>query len=647
MFRYDPAPFGRYDPAPLGRLTSELLGEFSSHSDKLPIFLHHRSLFIGRMKATTAQSQLRRLFQIGVGLLIFVATVTPPAQTAAPSPAANKSSELLRQVADEVWQHQLEAPEARLEQSLPIDSLPRWSYGKAQADAAFAQKTLKELDAVDPQKLSHEETLTLSILRWDAGNTIQDGKFFWLRSPVTPFTFYLTTVHRIFKTFAFEKPADPERYLDLLAEYPRVIEECLAHLRRQEARGIVLPKVEVETIINFLEGFVHEPGDSLFNVADHRLKAIDPPAAARLKQQVTDEIRARVNPALERLILYVKGPFLERAPEAVGLSQYPGGTDYYRHLVRFHTTMEVTPEEVHERGLREVDRLEREMADVRDKLGFKGTKEEFHKSLKTNPRFFAKTPDQIREKLLGFANSINPKLDKFFLSRPKASFDVKRLDPMMEGFITFGYYEPPRPTAPTGIYYFNGSKLEERSLLPAEGLIYHELVPGHHFHIASQKENDQLHPFRKNVYPTAFTEGWAVYSTILARELGQYQDLYDLYGHLSTEAMLTTRLVVDTGMNHLQWPRQRAMEYMREHTLASDTEIATETLRYSVDIPAQALAYEMGKFKILELRERAKQALGDNFDIRRFHQAVLGSGALPLTVLDQHINWFIEQEKKR
>lgn len=562
------------------------------------------------------------------------------------APNTNKDAELLREVADDIWKHQLEAPEARLEQSLPIDSLPRWSYAKAQADGAFAQDALKKLDTIKQANLTHEEALTLGVLRWHVSNGIQEPKFFWLCSPVTPFTFYLTTVHRIFKTFAFEKAGDTEHYLDLLAEYPRVIEECLGHLHRQSARGILLPKVEVETIINFLQGFVQEPAQSLFNVSDERLKAIDSMAAAQFKQQVTDEISSRTNPALERIIAYIKGPYRQHAPDQVGLSQYPGGSDYYHYLIRFHTSMDVTPQEVHERGLREVDLLEHEMAEVRNKLGFKGTKAEFHTFLKTDPRFFPKTPDQIRQKLLGFANDISSKLDRFFLTRPKAPFDVKRLDPTMEEFITFGYYEPPRPAEPTGTYYFNGSKLEERSLLPAEALIYHELIPGHHFHMALQKENDQLHPFRKNLYLTAFTEGWAVYSTILARELGQYQDLYDLYGLLSTEIMLMTRLVVDTGMNELGWPRQRAIDYMREHTLSSDTEISTETLRYSVDIPAQALAYEMGKFKILELRDRAKQALGNKFDIRRFHQAILGSGALPLTVLDQHINWFIEQEKK-
>ncbi|MGH9959221.1 MAG: DUF885 domain-containing protein, partial [Pyrinomonadaceae bacterium] len=572
--------------------------------------------------------QQRLLLITIAALVVCVAAVIPSlGGEASAQSATNKSSELLKQIADEVWQRKLKSPAVRLEQGLPIDELPRWSPAKAESDAAFSRDVLKKLETVNEQELSHEESLTLAVVRWDARNAVEGARYFWLRSPVTPYAFYLPTVHRILQTFRFERASDTDRYLDLLAEYPSLIEETHSHLRRQTDRGIVLPKEAVEQVLGFLKGFVQEPGKSLFNVSDQRLAAIDTQTAGRFKQQLAAEINARANPVLERLIAYVAGAYRERAPERVGLWQYPGGTDYYRYLVKMHTTMEVTPEDVHEIGLGEVKRLEREMAEVRNNLGFRGTKAEFHQFLKTDPRFFPKTPDEIRVKLLGFANGINAKLDKLFLARPKALFDTQRLSPVLEGSVTFGYYEAPRPGATTGTYYFNGSKLEERSLLQAEALIYHELVPGHHFHIASQQENDKLHLVRKNFYPTAYTEGWAMYAAVLGRELGQYQDLYDLYGHLSMEMMISVRLVVDTGMNHLKWPRSRAMEFIREYALLSESEIGTESLRYSTDIPAQALAYKMGEIKILELREQIRKSQSGKFDIRRFHQALLGSGA--------------------
>jgi uncharacterized protein (DUF885 family) len=209
---------------------------------------------------------------------------------------------------------------------------------------------------------------------------------------------------------------------------------------------------------------------------------------------------------------------------------------------------------------------------------------------------------------------------------------VKRLPVEFEGGDTFGYYQGPTAAEPQGTYYFNGSTLSERSLLRAAALIAHELIPGHHFQIARQEENESLPLLRRETLLTAFGEGWGEYASWLGEEMGLYDDPYDRAGWLMNDAMLSARLVVDTGMNALGWSRQRAMDYMREHTMLSDTEIATETLRYAVDIPAQALAYKIGSLKIIELRKLAK-----DYDVREFHEWVIGSGALPLPLLEEHV----------
>jgi len=239
---------------------------------------------------------------------------------------------------------------------------------------------------------------------------------------------------------------------------------------------------------------------------------------------------------------------------------------------------------------------------------------------------------------------VNSRLDQVFLRKPKAPYGVRRLAPELEASMTFGYYQPPSPSQPEGIYYYNGSRLEERSLIWAEGLIYHELVPGHHFHFAFQLENAELPDFRKESFQSAFSEGWAEYASWLGLDMGLYQDPYSLCGKYMMDMFLSSRLVVDTGMNDLEWPRSRAVKFMKDNLLESETQINSETLRYSTDMPGQALAYKLGSMKFFELREKAKRALGDKFDIKKFHDAILSSGSMPFPVLERHIDWFIEQE---
>jgi len=397
----------------------------------------------------------------------------------------------------------------------------------------------------------------------------------------------------------------------------------------------------------FLGSAIAEEGKSLFSVDAGRLAAFPAADAAAFRARVEAKVAGDVNAGLRALVSSLSGDYAARAPDAVGLGQYPGGPAAYEKLVRFHTTLPVGPEEVHRIGLAEVERTEGRMAEVRRTLGFSGTPAEFRASLKTNPRFFPKTPDEIGQRLMSFIAKIEPKMDGYFLRRPKAPYGVKRLDPEREPALTFGIYEPPTPGEPVGLYRFNGSKLEDRSLLNAGALAYHELVPGHHYQIALANENEAIPAFRRELYDTAYGEGWGDYSAGLAEEMGMYQDPYDLYGRLAMDMFISVRLVVDTGMNALGWSRDKAVAYMREHEMETDTQIATESLRYSADIPAQALAYKMGSRAIREMRTSAERSLGTRFDIRRFHDAVLGSGSLPMSVLARRIDAFTAAEAGR
>lgn len=570
------------------------------------------------------------------------------------SPAAppSEASRALAGVLDRIWDHERAASGfVRLQAGLPIEHLPDLSFAKAEAEVAFARQALAELDAVETaglshEALSHEEALSRAIVRWQLADAIEGHEYYWLTFPVTPYASPLPAIHRLFTEHRFASAADGQRYLALLADYPRVVQQLASRLQRQAAMGIRLPAAEIEQVVAFLRALPRPAAESLFLPAETRLSGLGEPAAAELRTGASRLIEEEINPALQRLMEELAGDYAARAPTALGLWQYPEGERYYRYLVRHYTTLELTPEQVHERGQAEVERIEREMALAQRFLGFgQGPRADLHRVLAEHPRFVARSAEEIGRTLLAYVAKIEPLVPRLFTVTPKAPYTVERLDPALEGALTYGYYQAPTSSDPRGIYFYNGSQPEKRTLLGAQALIYHELVPGHHYQFALQYENRALHPLRANFSTAAFAEGWAEYAADLGAELGLYEDPYERYGRLAAEMFLATRLVVDTGLHRYRWTREQATEFMSERTIESRVQIDSEVLRYAADLPGQALAYKTGALKFGELRDKAAAALGSAFDVRDFHRAVLGSGAMPLSVLEQHVDWYIAQRQ--
>ena len=403
-----------------------------------------------------------------------------------------------------------------------------------------------------------------------------------------------------------------------------------------------MPKDELPTVNAFLSSYIQPPEKSPFFVAQDRLRNIDPALIHPFQQNLAQLIASQINPSIQALLGYLNGDYASKAPQGVGLSQYPSGKEYYRFLVHNYTTLEVSPDEVHRIGLAAVEKDEAKMAEMRRTIGFQGTSEDFNRFVKTNERFFPKTPEEIEARLMSYVSRVRNVVGSYFAELPKAPYGVKRLDPALEAGETFGHYDQPSASEPMGIYYFNGSNLQERSLFNAAPLILHELVPGHHFQINLQTENRALPEFRRQTFPAAYTEGWGDYSAKLGQDMGVYQEPYDFYACLAMDMFISVRLVVDTGMNDKGWSRSKAVEFMRQHELEADAQIQSESLRYSVDIPGQALAYKMGSLELSKLRDATKTKLGDHFDIKRFHACVLNSGAMPLTILKDHVEWCMQ-----
>jgi uncharacterized protein (DUF885 family) len=569
-------------------------------------------------------------------------------RSAAIAVATTRSSGVLANAEKDYWGFlQKRSLVLRLRLGLPIDELPDVSEARARADAEYGASLLQKLRGLREVELSHEESLSLAMLREEARELGDSQRDYWLTFPVTPYASPLRVVHQVFTSWQFRNPENLDRYATLLTRYAGFIRQMEDKLRAQAKRGIRLPKAETALVAGTYRASIAEPAESLFFVQPERLEQEPEQDRAPFTKRVEGLIASRINPALDSLASYVAGEYAAKAPATVGLGQYPGGKAYYQRLVRFHTTLDVTPEEVHRLGLAEVQRLNDELEEVQAAVGFEGSLPEFRRHLRTDPRFVPATSDEIGERLLAAQKRIETKIPFYFGRTPSAPAGIRRLSANLESAMTYGFYQAPTASDPRGYYYYNGSSLADRSLLSAAALVYHELIPGHHFQRSLQNENSDLPSFRKEAEWTAYTEGWGEYASSLAGEMGMYEDPYDRAGRLMMDAFLSARLVVDTGMNALGWSRAHAIEYMKENTLESDAQIGTETLRYSCDIPGQALAYKMGAAKIRELRARAERALGTSFDIRRFHDVVLGSGPMPMAALERHIDWFIESERVR
>lgn len=576
-----------------------------------------------------------------ITLLALVTTLVTTDSTAALRTVARLGDELLH----DVLERDVSARNAR---GLPLDHLPDLSFEAATRASATARARLNALAGIRERDLDAEARVTLRVLRWQLGMDAEAASHEWVRfTDVTPYSAPLPHVVRALGMLPMSTDADIARYERLLGALPAWVDGIRARLDARAQRGIRIPKPEIPAVTALVRSYIKPASESPFAVADARLSSLTDAQRTRVRT-AGSAIEPRINTALERLAVSLEGPYRAAAPERVGIGQYPGGPAAYRWLVKLHTTTDRTPQEIHATGLREVARIEREMAAIRRQLGITVTATEFLEQLRHDPRFLARTPEDVGARLNGFADRIRPVVPQWFAVVPRAQANAVRLDPRLEPAMTFGYYAPASPADSLGHYFFNGSNLGERPQLSAAALIYHELLPGHHFQVSLQLENESLSEYRRTTTPTAFLEGWGDYASALAGEMGMYADPYDRYGRLQMEMFISCRLVVDTGMNYYGWPRDSAFRYMSARVIESPTQLGTEMLRYSVDLPAQALAYRIGSLEITRLREHARSALGARFDIRQFHAVVLGSGALPLAVLGSKVDaWIAETQARR
>jgi uncharacterized protein (DUF885 family) len=423
------------------------------------------------------------------------------------------------------------------------------------------------------------------------------------------------------------------------------VDQTIALMREGMRRGLVQPKVIMQRVPDQIaRQIVADPTASPFYRPFREMPAAIPAAEQeRLRAAARDSIKRTVVPAFERLQAFVVNEYLPASRETVGIWDTPGGEAWYQRRIAWFTTTDLTADQIHGLGLKEVARIRGEMQKIIEQVGFQGSFQDFLQHLRTDPKFRYSDPERLLEAYRAMAKRIDPMLPQYFGRLPRMPYGVRPIPMESAPDTTTAYYQGPALDGTrAGYYYVNLYKPEERPTYEIPVLTIHEAVPGHHLQIALAQELGSLPKFRRDFEATAFVEGWALYSESLGEEMGLYADPYDKFGQLTYEMWRAVRLVVDTGLHHKRWTRDQAIEFFKENAAKTELDIVNEVDRY-IAWPGQALAYKIGELKIKQLRKEAAAKLGPAFDIRQFHDVVLGSGPLPLDVLEANVRGWMKE----
>jgi uncharacterized protein (DUF885 family) len=450
-------------------------------------------------------------------------------------------------------------------------------------------------------------------------------------------------------TMPREKLSDYEDVIARLEALPAAVEQTINSLQEGLKRGYTPPKITMRDVPKQIADLI--PADSLKSALLEPFTEFPASFSAAERNRLLDRAKqiytGNLVPAFQKLTNYLVSTYIPACREIIAASALPDGAAAYAFHVRWQTTTPLTPQQIHEIGLAEVKRIRAEMDKVIQSTGFQGNFHAFTEFLRTDPRFYYTQPNELVNGYRIIAKKIDPELAHEFGKLPRLPYGVTPIPAFKAPSQTTAYYQPGAPPAGRpGTYFVNTYNLAARPKWEMEALSLHESVPGHHLQISLAQEMDNVPEFRRHIGYSAFVEGWALYSESLGEDLGMYKDPYSKFGQLSYEMWRAVRLVVDTGMHAKGWSRQQALDFFRENTGKTDQDITVEVDRYIV-WPGQALAYKLGQLKIRELRTRAEKTLGNRFDIRSFHDAVLEEGAIPLDILEAHVNsWLAKRSVK-
>jgi prolyl oligopeptidase len=504
---------------------------------------------------------------------------------------------------------------------------------------------LRRVYAIDRSALSEDDQLNYELFRRQLQDEVDEHQFQAFLMPLQHQR-GIQNLDTLTNRLRLTTLQDYDDWLARLGKIDVLLDQVIDLAEQGRKAGLMPPAVLMQRMPQQISAQIVEfPTDSpYFRPFAGLPESFTAAERERLRAEATSVIEDTVIPAYRELDEYFNDTYLPAATESIGLSQLPNGSAWYEHQARSYTTTRLTPDEIHRIGLDEVKRIRDEMMNVIREVGFEGSFQDFLAHLRTDPQFYFETPEELYQEYLATSKRIDPELVKLFGNLPRMPYGVKPIPDSIAPNTTTAYYSRPAADGSrAGIYYVNLYKPEVRPKYEIEVLSVHEAMPGHHLQIALQQEIGDVPMFRRFMGFTAFVEGWGLYSERLGYDLGLYKDPYSRFGQLTYDMWRAVRLVVDTGMHYKGWTRQQAIDFFKDNAAKTEHDIVNEIDRY-IAWPGQALAYKIGQLKILTLRQRAETELGDKFDIRAFHDELLGAGALPLDLLELRMDaWMASQ----
>ena len=549
----------------------------------------------------------------------------------------------LNQLLDEIWQYEISqfpglarAEGVTTERAFTDISMPALMQRANQFNAYL--ETLREFEE---KPLGDSERISLFMQQYRLQNYVDQFTFKSYRVPMTSEFGFHSSIASNVTNFGRVSQDNLQEFIDMLNEIPIVFSHNLAYMREGIKTGHMQPKAVLVGFEDGISAFINSDFEQ--HVFFAPVKSIYPSLTAKQKGKVKAAIDT-ANQAYQSFFDFFTNEYFPAAKTEIASTTWPDGEAYYNNRMKYYTTTDMSAEEIHQIGLQEVARIRAEMQAIVDALAFEGDINAFIEFLRTDPQFYAKTPKELIVHASYIAKQMDAKLPQLFYKMPRTPYGVAPVPDSIAPKYTTGRYISPRRDDQPGYYWVNTYALDKRPLYAIPALTLHEAVPGHHFQISLAREMDDLPKVRQNTYLSAFGEGWGLYSEFLGVEVGMYEDPYDDFGRLSYEMWRACRLVVDTGMHMFGWTRQQALDYMMEYTALSEHNVRTEIDRY-ISWPAQALSYKIGEIKIKQLREKAEMALQEKFDLRAFHDSLLANGSVPLFILEEQVQMFIDSHK--